>query len=111
MIADEFVMIFEFLATFLSVAALVFLIHGALGAMVAVYRIEFFGKKRFHPLEHTKRRLIQKMIFALDFFVIADLIRLAFMDFLADIVQIALIVTVRTVLSWSLGREIHLHKE
>ncbi len=80
----------------------------------SVYRIgqiEIFQKKRFHQYEHTKRTLIQKIIFSLDFFVAADLIRLAVISDISDILAIAVIVAIRTVLSWSLSREIHLHRE
>lgn len=74
-------------------------------------RIEIFHEKRFHQYEHTKRTLIQKIIFALDFFVSADLVRLIVLSDFNDILTVAVIVAVRTVLSWSLSREIHLHKE
>jgi uncharacterized membrane protein len=80
----------------------------------STYRIarrEIFHDKRFHQYEHTKRTLIQKIIFALDFFVSADLIRLTVLSDFSDIATVAVIVAVRTVLSWSLSREIHLHKE
>ena len=76
-----------------------------------IIRTEIFHDKRFHRYEHAKRILIQKIIFALDFFVSADLIRLAVLSDFNDIVTVAVIVAVRTVLSWSLSREIHLHKE
>ncbi|MFH1685558.1 MAG: DUF1622 domain-containing protein [Candidatus Micrarchaeota archaeon] len=76
-----------------------------------IARIEIFHDKRFHQYEHTKRTLIQKIIFALDFFVSADLIRLVVLSDFNDILTVAVIVAVRTVLSWSLSREIHLHKE
>ena len=76
-----------------------------------ILRIEIFHDERFHKYEHTKRTLIQKIIFALDFFVSADLIRLAVLSDFSDIITVAVIVAVRTVLSWSLSREIHLHKE
>jgi len=111
MLYSDIAVPFEIVALFLEVAALLFLLHGAGMALIEVYRIELFHDKRFHALENAKRKLIQKMIFALDFFVIADLVRLAFVDVLTDLVQIGVIVAVRTILSWSLSREIHLHKD
>ena len=96
-------------------------IIGFFGIMVIIFavahsiyriiKIEVFHDKRFHQYEHTKRTLIQKMIFALDFFVAADLIKLTVLSDLMDIIAIAVIVAIRTVLSWSLSREVHLHKE
>jgi uncharacterized membrane protein len=76
-----------------------------------IMRIEIFHDKRFHKYEHTKRTFIQKIIFALDFFVSADLIRLAVLSDFSEIITVAIIVAIRTVLSWSLSREVHLHKE
>ncbi len=76
-----------------------------------IIRIEVLHDKRFQEYENTKRTLIQKIIFALDFFVAADLVRLAVLSDMRDILKIAIIVTMRTMLSWSLSKEIHLHKE
>jgi uncharacterized membrane protein len=103
-----------------SLLAVSYLIE-AIGVLIIIFaiahstyriaKIEIFHDKRFHKYEHTKRTLIQKIIFALDFFVSADLIRLAVLSDFTDILTVAVIVAVRTVLSWSLSREIHLHKE
>lgn len=94
---------------------------GAIGVAIIIYavfltvyrflKIETAPRKRFHEYEHTKRILIQKVIFALDFFVAADLIQLTIVTTLDEVIKIAFIVAIRTVLSWSLSREIHLHKE
>lgn len=88
-----------------------FIIFAVSHSIYSVVKIEVFHSKRFHKYEHTKRTLIQKIIFALDFFVAADLIRLAISSDFTEILTIAVIVAIRTVLSWSLSREIHLHKE
>ena len=100
---------------------LVSLLIGAIGVLSIIYatfytvykvlKIEFTPGKRFHNYEHTKRTFIQKIILALDFFVAADLIRLSIVAGVDEIMSIAIIVAIRTILSWSLGREIHLHKE
>ncbi len=91
--------------------ALLFLIVAVFHSLYRILRIEVFHDKRFHEYEHTKRTLIQKVIFALDFLVAADLIRLAILFEFMDILKVALIVAMRTMLSWSLSKEIHLHKE
>ncbi|MBU0591381.1 DUF1622 domain-containing protein [Candidatus Micrarchaeota archaeon] len=84
------------------------------GVAITIYRmltIELSKGKRFHQYEHVKRNLIQKIIFSLDFFVAADLIQLSIVATIEEIASIAVIVGIRTILSWSLSREIHLHKE
>lgn len=101
----------EIIALVIEIFAIFFIIHGAFYAIYRLARIEVLHEKRFHKYEHTKRILIQKIIFALDFFVAADLIKLVIISSFSDVLQIALIVAIRTVLSWSLSREIHLHKE
>jgi uncharacterized membrane protein len=68
-------------------------------------------KQRFLEYENTKRILIQKLIFGLDFLVAADLLRLVVVTTMEEIIQIALIVAIRSVLAWSLSKEVHLHEE
>ncbi len=86
-------------------------LYGALHAVYRIIRIEATHKKRFHHYEHAKRIFAQKIVFALDFFVAADLLQLAVAVTIDEILAIAFIVAIRTVLSWSLSREVHLHKE
>ena len=107
MIVDLF-LILSYVIEAVGVTIIIFAISHSI---YRIAKIEIFHDKRFHQYEHTKRTLIQKIIFALDFFVSADLIRLAVLSDFNDILTVAVIVAVRTVLSWSLSREIHLHKE
>jgi uncharacterized membrane protein len=95
----------------LEVFGLLIIIYTCAKAIYRILRIEIFHEKRFAKYENVKRSLIQKIIFSLDFFVAADLIRLALLSDFLDIFKIAIIVAIRTVLAWSLGKEIHLHKE
>lgn len=95
----------------ISIFGVLVIMFAVVHSVYRIIRIEIFHDKRFHEYEHTKRTLIQKMIFALDFFVAADLIKLVVLSDLMDIIAIAVIVAIRTVLSWSLSREVHLHKE
>jgi len=107
-IVIDFLLLLSYIIQAIGVIIILFAVFHS---VFRIARIEIFHEKRFHQYEHTKRTLIQKIIFALDFFVGADLIRLAVLSDLADILPLAVIVAIRTVLSWSLSREIHLHKE
>ena len=99
------------LSEIIGMVGILVIIFAVSHSVYRIIKIEVLHDKRFHEYEHTKRTLIQKMIFALDFFVAADLVKLAVLSELTDIISIAVIVAIRTVLSWSLSREVHLHKE
>ena len=100
-----------FVSYLIEAVGVLLIIFAVSHSVFNIIRIEIFHDQRFHKYEHTKRTLIQKIIFALDFFVSADLIRLAVLSDFSDIITVAVIVAIRTILSWSLSREIHLHKE
>ncbi|MBD3397525.1 DUF1622 domain-containing protein [Candidatus Micrarchaeota archaeon] len=101
----------EYITLILNILGALIVIYGSLQAFAKVLRIEFRLKKKFHSYEHTKRTYVQKLILALDFFVAADLLRLVAMPTIDEIILIALIVLIRTVLNYSLSKEIHLHEE
>lgn len=100
----------EYFALFLEAIGVLLVIYGSLLAVLGLIKIELKHKKKFHPYEHIKRVFIQKMIFGLDFFVAADLLRLV-NPTMERVITIGAIVVIRTILSYSLSREIHLHKD
>ena len=89
--------------------AVLMILYGALLAMYRVIAIELGHRKktRFSGYEHAKRIFIQKIIFALDFFVVATLFELAIAVSISDIVRVATIVAIRTILSLSVHAELH----
>jgi uncharacterized membrane protein len=111
LVPSIFVPYLEVISSLIGLFGVALVIWAVVLTIYRVVRIEVLHEKRFHQYEHTKRVLIQKVILALDFFVSADLIMLALVQSMEEIVSIAFIVAIRTVLSWSLSREVHLHKE
>ncbi len=105
------VTLLEYTATIIGVVGILLIVYVSLVSAARIIKIELSEKKRFVPYEHVKRIFIQKIILALDFFVAADLILLSIVSDMQEIFSLALIVGIRTVLSWSLSRESHLHKE
>lgn len=101
----------EYFAIFLDIVGVLLIVYGSLLAFFGLINIELRHPKKFHSYEHEKRILIQKLIFGLDFFVSADLLRLVAAPSITEVLTIGAIVAIRTVLSYSLSREIHLHKE
>lgn len=95
----------------LNVAGALVVLYGSAQAFLKVLNVEFSYKKKFRAYENAKRTYVQKLILALDFFVAADLLRLVALPTLDEIILIALIVFIRTILNYSLSKEIHLHKE
>ena len=111
MIPDFTIPALQLVSEIIVALGIILLVYAVLLTVFRMIRIERGKDKRFHQYEHTKRVLTQKMILALDFFVAADLIQLTLVSNLQEIITIAFIVAIRTVLSWSLGKEVHLHKE
>ena len=93
----------------LSVIGALVVIYGSLQAFVSIFRAEFWGsttKQKFNLFTDAKRVYVQKLIFALDFFVAADLLKLVADPTMDEIILIALIVVIRTVLNYSLAQEL-----
>lgn len=108
---EQLAFLINYLSTFASLIGTLLLAYGVLITTLRTLRAELFGESRFHQNENNKRVFIQKIILALDFFVAADLLRLAVVSGWSELTNAALVVAIRTVLSWSLSREVHLHKE
>jgi len=102
----------DYITLILNVMGALIVIYGSLYAFVRILKTEFGkSKKKFHPYENIKRTYVQKLILALDFFVAADLLKLVVQPTMDEIILIALIVAIRTLLNYSLNKEIHLHEE
>ena len=101
----------DYVTVVLDLMGALIVIYGSLQAFASVLKLESGSKKKFHPYENIKRTYVQKLILALDFFVAADLLKLVAMPTMEEIFLIAIIVVIRTVLNYSLSKEIHLHKE
>ena len=101
----------DYVTLVLNLMGALIVIYGSLQAFTKILKVEFKSKKKFHPYENAKRTYVQKLILALDFFVAADLLRLVAEPTMNEIILIALIVAIRTLLNYSLNKEIHLHEE
>jgi len=111
MVPDFAVPLLWLLSDAIALVGILLVVYAVVLTVYRMARIEILHEKRFHQYEHTKRVLTQKIILALDYFIAADLIQLALVTYFEEILNIALIVAIRTVLSWSLSREVHLHRE
>ena len=107
----DVIALLDYAATAVDAVGIVLLLYGAASATLSILRAEALRKSLFEDYEALKRAFIQKIILALDFFVAADLIRLATVSDITSILSLALIVAIRTVLSWSLSKEMRAKKE
>ncbi|MFH1393971.1 MAG: DUF1622 domain-containing protein [Candidatus Micrarchaeota archaeon] len=110
---DIMLSILDGLSLLLSIFGVFLVIYGALLAMYRIIVIEFGQlNQRFRRYEDAKRIFIQKLIFALDFFVAADILKLVIRpSSTEELFVIGGIVAIRTILSFFLSKEVHLHKE
>lgn len=60
------------------------------------------SEKNYHVVRNV---FVHRIILALDFFIVADLIKLAFADGIESLIQILLIVVIRGIFSYYLLRE------
>jgi len=98
-----------FFNVIISIIGAAVVIFGSLQAAYGLLRAaaaKYTAQQRFKEYVEIKRVYVQKLIFALDFFIAADLLRLVAEPTLDEIVLIALIVVIRTVLNYSLAQEI-----
>jgi uncharacterized membrane protein len=92
-----------------DILAIVMILYGVALALIRIAKIESRVKRqdRFRKYENAKRIFLQKMVFALDFFVVSTLLGLVTAVTTEDFMKIGLIVAIRTILSWSMNVELH----
>ncbi|MGE3279182.1 MAG: DUF1622 domain-containing protein [Candidatus Altimarinota bacterium] len=102
--------VFHIVAFFFDAVGLVFVI-GA-GVIILHHSLHIPWKKprkksRFSEKDYHQHRavFVHRIILGLDFFIVADLIKLAFASSFDTLVQILLIVIIRTILSFFLMKE------
>jgi uncharacterized membrane protein len=104
--------IFAGLALFFDVIALAFVLLAGLHMIYTLYRTPklkgslSLSHKNYH---HLRSRFMHRIIISLDFFLVADLIKLSFAADTETLIQILLIVIIRTILSFFLVKEIDMH--
>jgi uncharacterized membrane protein len=96
----------NFSALAIDAVGIIILLYGCALTAIQVFLLEV-SKGTFEDMEKRKRTLIQRIILALDFFVAADLLKLVVAIGLTEIYSLALIVGIRTVLNWSLSKDIN----
>jgi uncharacterized membrane protein len=96
-------LVIDYFAQFFGYFGAVFTIYGGLLAFWRVIQIEIFRK----PLAYKDIRLdlTHKIVFALEFFILADILILLAAPSLDELTVLAVIVGIRTILGYFLEKE------
>ena len=104
--------LFASFALFFDVIALAFVLIAGFQMVYKFYQHPklkgswSLSHKNYHQL---RSRFMHRIILSLDFFLVADLIKLSFTAETETLIQILLIVIIRTILSFFLVKEIDMH--
>ena len=82
--------------------------------LVDIFRISLSSlnkKKEEQPkrIHEIVSRMLRGLIISLDFLVAADILKSILVPSLFELAQLAIVVIIRILLSWSLSKEIHSH--
>lgn len=99
--------ILKIIALIFEITGTVIVIHGGLVALLRLIRLEIgTGLNKLPAAERLRTAFGQRIVFGLEFFIAGDIIRTIFTPSLIELGKLGGIVVIRTVLHYSLGREI-----
>ncbi len=106
---DYIIEVIDYLGLFFQLIGAVIITFGGFRALYQI-AVDSFKKGGF-PFLHIKKNLIQALVFGLDFFIIGDALATLLAPDIETVVLLILIVTVRTILSVFLMKELKDEKE
>jgi uncharacterized membrane protein len=92
-----------YISLFFSIFGAILIIYGGLRAIIKVLKVEVLKR----PSDYNTIRVdfTSKIVLALEFFIAADLIRTVIQPTLNEVIVLAVIVAIRTVVGYSLDKE------
>lgn len=95
--------IITFISLFFSIFGAILILYGGLRAIINVLRVELLK----HSSDYNAIRVdfTSKIVLALEFFIAADLIRTVIQPTINEVIVLAVIVAIRTVVGYSLNKE------
>jgi uncharacterized membrane protein len=103
---DQFLFIAAF---FFDLAGLAFVIGAGLimlrQTLMPTAKKKSKGKKADSSYHENRKTFVHRIVLGLDFFIVADLVKVAFAGTYEALIQILLIVVIRTILSYFLLKE------
>jgi uncharacterized membrane protein len=90
-------------AVILGYAGAVLIIYGGFRAIVKVFFLEF--SKPAFSYNHVRREFTDKIVFGLEFLIAGDILSTLLSPTQQDLINLAVVVVIRTVLGYFLGKE------
>ncbi len=95
--------IINYISLFFSIFGALLIVYGGLNAIIQVLKVEIFRKSNNYS--GIRIDFTSKIVLALEFFIAADLIRTVIQPTLDEVIILAVIVAIRTVVGYSLDKE------
>lgn len=95
--------IVNYVALFFSIFGAILIVYGGLRAIFKVLKVEFW--KESSDYNSIRIDFTSRIVLALEFFIAADLIRTIIQPDLNEVIVLAVIVAIRTVVGYSLDKE------
>jgi uncharacterized membrane protein len=95
--------IIDYVALFFSLFGAILIVYGGLRAIINILSVELLKKSISYNLIRVD--FTSKIVLALEFFIAADLVRTIIQPSLNEVIVLAVIVAIRTVVGYSLDRE------
>jgi len=95
--------IVNYVALFFSLFGAILIIYGGLRAIIKILSVELLKKSVSY--NSIRVDFTSKIVLALEFFIAADLVRTIIQPGLNEVIILAVIVAIRTVVGYSLDRE------
>jgi uncharacterized membrane protein len=95
--------IITYISLFLSSFGAILIVYGGLRAIFRVIKVELWNKSSNY--NSIRIDFTSKIVLALEFFIAADLIKTIIQPTLNEVIVLAVIVAIRTVVGYSLDKE------
>ena len=99
-------LILQYIAEFFTVLGVIILIISGIKSFIKLMKIELLKNSNI-DFDELKLYFASRIIFALDFFIAADLIKCVTEPDITRLATLAIIVAIRTITSYSLNKEIN----
>ncbi len=95
--------IITYISLFFSIFGAIIIVYGGLRAIISIIKVEVL--KRSLNYNTIRSDFTTKIVIALEFFIAADLIRTVIQPTLDEVIILAVIVAIRTVVGYTLDKE------
>ena len=95
--------IVNYVSLFFSIFGAILIVYGGLRAIIKVISVEILKRSSSYNLIRVD--FTSKIVLALEFFIAADLVRTIIQPDLNEVIVLAVIVAIRTVVGYSLDKE------